>query len=82
MSLVEQRREAQRALAQAYREVFSGPKGDLVLRDMARFCRATESTFHPDPRLAAQLDGRREVWLRIQENVQLTDEQLFALKGV
>jgi len=39
--------------------------GERVLADLARFCRANESTFHADPRTHALLEGRREVWLRI-----------------
>lgn len=66
---------------QAYVSVFSGPNGDAVLRDLAKFCRARESTFHLDARVSAVLEGRREVWLRLQEHLQLTDEELYALKG-
>jgi hypothetical protein len=65
---------------QAYRAVFDGPVGRLVLADLALFCRATASTFHADPRAAAQLDGRREVFLRIQEHIQISDDELWALK--
>lgn len=63
----------------AYIETFVNPVGDKVLVDLAKFCRAHSSTFHPDARVSAELDGRRQVWLRIQENLQLTDEQLYAL---
>lgn len=52
------------------------PRAAEVLTDLARFCRADQSCFHPDPRVHAVLEGRREVWLRIQQNLQLTDEQL------
>lgn len=64
-----------------YRTVFDNPVGQEVLSDLARFCRAHDSTFHTDPRLAAMLDGRREVWLRIQHHLELTDEQLWKLYG-
>ena len=53
-----------------------------VLKDLARFCRAHNSTFNKDPRIQANLDGRREVWLRIQENLKLTDDEIYALHGV
>lgn len=50
----------------------------IVLQDLAQFCRANESTFHSDPRLAAMLDGRREVFLRIRDHLMLdTDALLF-----
>lgn len=63
----------------AYVRTFTNPPGQEVLEDLARFCRANESCFHADPRAHAVLEGRREVWLRIQRHLQLTDEQLFAL---
>lgn len=63
----------------AYRTVFDSPAGREVLADIEKFCRANESTFHPDPRVAAQLDGRREVWLRIQQHMQMDSSALWAL---
>lgn len=53
-----------------------------VLRDLAKFCRAHDSTFHPDPRVHATLEGRREVWLRIQENLQLDIDEIYELHRV
>ena len=63
----------------AYRAVFQGPMSDAVLADLAKFCRASDSTFHPDPRVAAQLDGRREVFLRIQQHLKLSSDDLWKL---
>jgi hypothetical protein len=63
----------------AYRAVFNGPMSDAVLVDLAKFCRANESTYHPDPRVAAQLDGRREVFLRIQQHLKLSSDDLWKL---
>jgi hypothetical protein len=54
----------------------------LVLRDLAKFCRAHRSTYHSDPRMQAVLEGRREVWLRIQEFLNLSDQQLFDLHQI
>jgi len=65
----------------AYQATFTSPTGEEVLADLARFCRATQSTFHTDPRVAAMLDGRREVFLRIQQHLRLTDDQLWKLMG-
>ena len=65
----------------AYLATFQSPLGEEVLADLARFCRATQSTFHTDPRVAAMLDGRREVFLRIQQHLRLTDEELWNLMG-
>lgn len=67
---------------QAYVSVFDTPNGEVVIADLARFCRASESTFDPDPRIAANLDGRREVFLRVQEHIQLSQEQLYRMKGL
>lgn len=65
----------------AYLRVFDGPLAEEVLVDLARFCRAHESTFHPDPRVSAQLDGRREVWNRIQQHLRLDQDRLWKLYG-
>lgn len=62
----------------AYVETFAGPSAQKVLADLARFCRASESTFHADPRVHALAEGRREVWLRIVKHLNLSDEQLMA----
>lgn len=64
----------------AYCRVFNG-EGDAkaVLKDLARFCRAHATTFHPDPRAHAVAEGRREVWLRIAQHLQLDEDQLWEL---
>lgn len=61
----------------AYKAVFTGPMADIVLKDLARFCREFETTFHADPRLHAVLEGRREVLLRIKKHLHLTDDQTW-----
>lgn len=53
----------------------------VVLKDLAKFCRANKPTFHTDERVHAMLEGRREVWLRIQQHLNLTPEQLWELFG-
>lgn len=65
----------------AYRRVFNTESRDAqaVLEDLARFCRAHASTGSQDPAVAARLDGRREVWLRIQQHLRLDDETLWNL---
>jgi len=72
---------ATRALS--YQRVFlkKGVDTDKVLSDLAKFCRANTSTYQADPRLSDVLIGRREVWLRIQHHLQLSDDQLWALYG-
>lgn len=68
----------------AYARVFNihAKDGEAVLADLAEFCRAHISTYDPEARLADRLDGRREVWLRIQQHLQLTNEQLWKLYRV
>jgi len=72
---------ATRALS--YQRVFlkKGVDTDKVLSDLAKFCRANTSTYQADPRLSDVLIGRREVWLRIQHHLQLSDDQLWHLYG-
>lgn len=63
----------------AYKMVFDGQHAETVLKDLAKFCRANDPCFHPDNRVHALMEGRREVWLRIQKHLNLTDEQLLSL---
>lgn len=63
----------------AYQSTFRAPTAETVLADLARFCRANQSTFHTDERAHALLEGRREVWLRIVQHLNLTPDELFAL---
>lgn len=67
----------------AYQLVFDkdNQAAKQVLKDLVRFCRANKTTFHADPRAHAVLEGRREVWLRIQQHLQLAPEELFKLYG-
>lgn len=68
----------------AYNRVFDkqSPFTHDVLVDLAKFCRAHQSTFHPDARVHATLEGRREVWLRIQEQLNLTNDEMYMLHRV
>lgn len=66
----------------AYQLVFrkDQPAVMEVLEDLAKFCRANESCVVPGDRdRTLMLEGRREVWLRVQQHLGLTDEQLFSL---
>lgn len=68
----------------AYNKVFDRKNvfTETVLRDLAIFCRAHHTSFHPDPRLHAMLEGRREVWLRIQEYLELDMEEIYSLHKI
>lgn len=69
-----------RGRKRAFQLCFGSPAGKDVLIDLAKFCRAAETCAIPgnhDKTLI--LEGRREVWLRIQQHMRLNHEQLFAL---
>ena len=70
--LIEQRKRA-------YSLSFAGTHGAAVLEDLAKFCRANESCFHPDARVHAVMEGRREVWLRIKQHMDLSEGELLSL---
>lgn len=78
---IEQARQFVAQRKAAYARVFNihAKDGEAVLTDLAEFCRAHSSTYDPDARLSDRLDGRREVWLRIQQHLQLTNDQLWKL---
>lgn len=65
----------------AYKNIFDPkhPAAQIILEDLAKFCRANETTFLPDVRASDVLVGRREVWLRIQQHLNLTDKEAWAL---
>ncbi len=65
-------------LKTAYQIVFgAGPASGTVLADLGRFCRADEPAWSEDARHHARLEGRREVWLRIQNELKLPVEDLL-----
>lgn len=78
---VERAKQFLRMRAGAYRRVFikGGVDTEIVLADLAKFCRAAKSTGHPDANVAARLDGRREVFLRIADHLNLSTEELYRL---
>lgn len=63
----------------AYQLVFRSPSGAIVLRDMAKFCRATSPPWGASPEETARYVGRNEVWHRIIEHLNLSPEELFQL---
>ena len=67
----------------AYHSVFS-PESvytNVVMADLARFCRMNDSTFHQDARAHALIEGRREVLLRILKYTKLDQEQFWKHYG-
>ena len=81
MSILDKARNFLGRRRTAYVKTFLTPFGQEVHEDLAKFCRAHDSTFHTDARAHAVAEGRREVWLRIQKHLQLSDDQLWQLYG-
>ena len=78
---------------QNYRRLFLNgdghvnPSAEIVLADLKRFCRVETSTVvvSPvtktiDPMAMAMAEGRREVWNRIQQYLQMADRDIAHLK--
>jgi hypothetical protein len=57
----------------SYRKLFDSEEGKKVLKDLSRWCRLNERTFHPDPYITANNEGARSVILYI--NQMRDDEQ-------
>lgn len=62
----------------AYQLAFADAGGKAVLTDLMVFCRARETCLIPGDRDRTNaLEGRREVYLRIQDHLELTPEELL-----
>lgn len=61
----------------SYQFVFRSPSGAAVLRDLAKFCRATSPPWGSTPGETARLVGRNEVFHRIIQHMNLSPEELF-----
>lgn len=56
-----------------------GPGLDVLLADLARYCRANMDVTGTTDRETYILVGRRQVWLRIMEHLYLPPEKLYEL---
>lgn len=66
----------------SYQSLFgpSGIVGSEGLKDLAKFCRAFDTCIvRGDRDQTHVLEGRREVWLHIQQYLHLSEEELVAL---
>lgn len=69
-----------RTRKRAYQLALRSPAGQEVLHDLLRFCRGAETAAVPGDRdKTMMLLGRQEVWLRIQQHLNLTEQELFQL---
>lgn len=69
-------------LQRAYAMVFGreGERGEavaIVMRDLALEGHAHHSTFDPDGRIHARREGRRDMWLHIQELLNIPHQELW-----
>ena len=65
----------------AYQLAFKTVAGEEVLADLARFCRAKESVYNVDVHKTHVLIGRREVFDRIAQHLNLSTQELYHLYG-
>ena len=70
-------REELLARRHAYKRTFDGSNAKKILEYLERFCHANSTTHvEGDSHGTAQLEGRRQVWLRIQGYLNLRDSQV------
>ena len=80
--LVQQAKDFIFARQRAYYLTFGeGEHVKIVLDDLRKFCRDGESTFHEDPRKHALLEGRREVFLRIKDHLEMKSQDFWDKYG-
>lgn len=77
LKAVQNAKNQREALRLAYAKVFEGQHGQLVLADLNMFCRGDCSTFHENRSISDMLDGRREVFLRINDHTTLSFDELW-----
>lgn len=65
----------------AYRALEKTLEGQIVLRDLARTCNAASTTFDKDPQQHSFNAGKRQVWLRIQNMINMPDREVYELEN-
>lgn len=73
-----------RRVAEAYRRIFIEGEPmdgdvDIVMTDLAAFCRGYASTFHENERVHARFEGRREAFQRIMDFTRLDHDTLMRI---
>lgn len=69
-------------LIAAYRSCLTAPGSELVLRDLVEFCRAAMSCAVAGDHDQTMInEGRREVFLRIQNFMNLTADELVVIRA-
>lgn len=71
------------AAKRAYQVTYNTPPGESVQADLAIFCHANTTTaVLGDRDQTLILEGRRQVWLRIREYLDLSPEELVMRRNV
>lgn len=79
-NLFMKRRTAYRNLFRPAEDGTLSQSARIVLKDLKAFCRANTATFtQGDPHTTSLLEGRREVFNRISNYVNMTDEEFARL---
>ncbi len=66
----------------AWQDARARAGADLVLARLERLCHARATTLVPgDPHASASLEGRRQVWLAVEAQLRLSNEDLEALRA-
>jgi hypothetical protein len=64
----------------AYNLTFRHPSGQIVLADLMTFCGTADEAPQTDSQfMQGRAAGRRDVALRVQEHLNLTHEELYAV---
>lgn len=80
MNVTPQHIEVAQKVKSYYTACFSSPGGAHVLRDLMGICKArTTTVVAGDPYWTMVNEGRRQVWIHIQDMLGLTAEQIAAL---
>jgi len=84
MTKEEQAQEALEAhpdsLVGAVKAVFDHPRAGQALVWLADVCCATESTINENPFLMAAAEGRRQVWVALNQVLALSQKDITALR--
>ena len=77
MSFLDRARQFLATRRSAYQQTFRGPLSDIVLKDLAGYCAANFTTFRNTDRESVLAEGRRQVWLRIANHLNLSEDALW-----
>jgi hypothetical protein len=62
-----------------YQATFGDDTGKFVLGDLFHICHAGSTTYRGDPNDALVAEGKRQVWIHIQNMLHATDDEMYKL---